>query len=337
MRRIVVIRPGALGDTLLAFPALATLRQTWPTAQVTLIARADVLALALATDLATAVYPYDLPVWGQLFSESSPGRDPLLFDVLAGADAAVAWLSDPDGTVARNLASLGVARMLVVPGQPATALGEHAALYLLRTVGALGIHDAPASVASLGAITPRLVAPRAAAQAAAALWAQMDLHDERVVALHPGSGGAAKCWPVARFAALAQRLQAHGYVPLVLEGPADAQVAAALCSALHHAPSASRPQTAGPHVARGLVVDVLAALLSRCAAYVGNDSGVSHLAALVGCPTVAVFGPTAPAVWAPVGPTVSVLRAPSRDGAPPRMADLDEELVWACLGALLDH
>jgi len=52
----------------------------------------------------------------------------------------------------------------------------------------------------------------------------------------------------------------------------------------------------------------VAALIARCACYVGNDSGISHVAAGLGVPTVAVFGPTDPAVWGPHGPTVRVVR-----------------------------
>jgi ADP-heptose:LPS heptosyltransferase len=56
---------------------------------------------------------------------------------------------------------------------------------------------------------------------------------------------------------------------------------------------------------------VLGALLSRAGAYLGNDSGISHLAAAWGAPTLSLFGPTDPAVWAPLGPRSRALRSPS--------------------------
>jgi ADP-heptose:LPS heptosyltransferase len=68
---------------------------------------------------------------------------------------------------------------------------------------------------------------------------------------------------------------------------------------------------------------VLAAVLARAGLYVGNDSGVSHLAAAAGCPTVALFGPTDPALWSPVGPRVRAIR--SRTGAMDGLA-IDEVL-----------
>jgi ADP-heptose:LPS heptosyltransferase len=68
----------------------------------------------------------------------------------------------------------------------------------------------------------------------------------------------------------------------------------------------------------------LAALLGRCVGYVGGDSGVTHLAAAVGTPVVAVFGPTDPAVWAPRGPHVAIVR--HRVPCQP----CTWEAMWAC-------
>ena len=86
--------------------------------------------------------------------------------------------------------------------------------------------------------------------------------------------------------------------PFVLvEGPADAEAAA---------PAARLPSVVH---ARELPPRVLGAVLARAGVYVGNDSGISHLAAAWGAPVVALFGPTDPAQWAPIGPRVTVLRA----------------------------
>jgi ADP-heptose:LPS heptosyltransferase len=350
--QVVIFRPGALGDTLLAFPTLAVLRQVWPNAHITLVARADVLPLARGAGLADATYSYDLPAWSGLWGAAEEA-DPLLRDVVDGADVVVAWLRDPDGAVVRTLRALGVGRVVIAPGRPpepqpdepaprlpaapfpcaveadrpAAAGGrrsmqgsgpgerEHAARYLLRTLAPLGIADAP------------LLAPISRKEGAScdALEAQ-EFAGKRMVALHPGSGGAAKRWPPERFAGIARRLRAAGHAPLLVEGPGDAEQVAAVRAEVGDAPAP---------LARGLAVEALAALLTNCLAYVGNDSGVSHLAGLVGCPTLALFGPSDPAQWAPVGPRVRVLRAPSLGATAPSMSDLSEETVWSALMTLL--
>jgi heptosyltransferase-3 len=72
----------------------------------------------------------------------------------------------------------------------------------------------------------------------------------------------------------------------------------------------------------------VAALLARCDLYVGNDSGPSHLAALTGAPTLALFGPTDPRRWRPLGPRVTVLRRQPLEQLPVA------EVLEAALGCL---
>ena len=95
-------------------------------------------------------------------------------------------------------------------------------------------------------------------------------------------------------------------------GPADESAAA---------PLAALP---GAVVARDLPLRVLAGRLAGAGLYLGNDSGVSHLAAAAGAPTLALFGPTDPAVWSPVGPRVETVASPDRT-----MAGLDVDTVYA--------
>jgi heptosyltransferase-3 len=115
------------------------------------------------------------------------------------------------------------------------------------------------------------------------------------LSLHPGSGSPAKNW--SRFAELVERLAPERF--LVVEGPADEEPARALRG------------MKGAVCASGLGLPALAAVLRHAGAHVGNDSGVSHLAAACGTPTVAVFGPTDPHLWAPIGPRVRVVSVSS--------------------------
>lgn len=118
---------------------------------------------------------------------------------------------------------------------------------------------------------------------------------ERLVVLHAGSGGRRKCWPVENFAALGRALEADGFAVAAAFGPADRDLI---------------PAFAGLRTVVHWPLRRLAALLAGAAAYVGNDSGVSHLAARL-CPTLALFGPTNPEVWRPLGARVAVLRMPA--------------------------
>ncbi|HLZ24241.1 MAG TPA: glycosyltransferase family 9 protein [Ktedonobacterales bacterium] len=330
VRRIVAIRPGALGDTLLAFPALALLRRSYPDAHITLIARRDVLPLARAWGLADAVSPFDEPRWSAFFAPVPPVESSVRA-TLDGA-IAVAWLADQDGRVAANLRALGAKTVVIGPGRPREDRQTHAALQLARVFSALGIAP-PTDTAALPPLhLPTLVAIVGAPPAAPGLLDTVGASDGRpprnaetpeggLMALHAGSGGAAKRWPPARFAALAGEIRTLGLCPVLIEGPQDGSITSAVLA-----------EAARLHielaVARNLDVLALARLLTGCAGYVGNDSGVSHLAGLLGLRTLALFGPSDPAIWSPLGPRVHVQRSPT--GA---LTDLSVATVAASLHA----
>ena len=114
------------------------------------------------------------------------------------------------------------------------------------------------------------------------------------------SYGSAKCWPPARFAELANRLQAQSGADVILFGTrAEAAVSSAIAAGMHRAPIDLTGKTA---------INDLPALLSQCHLFIGNDSGAMHVAAAVGLPVVAVFGPTDPFGTAPVTPRCSIVQ-----------------------------
>src|SRR5260370_10478915 len=104
-RHVIAIRPGALGDTLLALPALAWLRRQWPATRISFVARGDVLPLARASGLADSVSDYDLPQWADLFADALPASSPLRH--ILAATPAPPPPSPPAGTGARALRERG--------------------------------------------------------------------------------------------------------------------------------------------------------------------------------------------------------------------------------------
>jgi heptosyltransferase III len=140
------------------------------------------------------------------------------------------------------------------------------------------------------------------------------------VALHPGSGAERKNWPMERFVDLAEQLAGRDVGILWILGPAEKNVAA----------------RAGDRFVREASLPVLVHILSRCILYVGNDSGISHLAAAAGAPCVVLFGPSDPAVWRPRGENVSVITA--RQGAcfpcHPSTGILSDGCEKACMSAI---
>ena len=291
MTRLLVMRSGALGDFVLTLPVLAALRARWPAAQVTVVGHPERARLAADAGLADEVLDADDPMWSALFVDRG-GAAAELEQVLAGLDGVVCYTADPEGLVGHRLRALCAGWAIVHPALPA---GRHAAAHLLAALAPLGIEAAE--------WTPVLTLSQRTRARGEELLRGTD--GRPIVAVHPGSGSESKCWPWERFEAVARALVAERGCRVVFTvGPADERLLPAL-------ESLALPQAT---MLRGLDVVELAGALSHAACYVGNDSGVTHLAAALGVPTVAIFGPTDPAVWAPLGERVTVLQGQCPDG-----------------------
>ena len=344
---ILVIRPGAIGDALLTFPVLKALRERYANAHITLVSNAQVLPLALASGVAEEVIDYQDMQWSELFSTTGI-RTPALAGLLDHTDVAICWIRDADGIVERNLRAAGVKRLIIAPGRPLVGTHMHIVDYLAQTVGLppvslpdtfwdegdrKGPHPTPsaspaltmtmllsslrvcvrAGVAGLGGgdpcgrpgETPSHTRQKVSGSEPPPWPTNPDFKEtpKQYVAIHPGSGGAQKCWPASHFAAVIERLWQQNRSVLLLEGPADTEHVRHLLNLV------SSPPVPGmiKMLTNAPLLEV-ARQLQQCRCYLGNDSGITHLAAMLGVPTVAIFGPSDPAIWRPVGPSVKVIQ-----------------------------
>jgi heptosyltransferase-2 len=126
-------------------------------------------------------------------------------------------------------------------------------------------------------------------------------HDKRrVVALAPGAVGPGKAWPVEHYAALARMLAGDGHAVWVLGGPNETALAAQIVAAGGN----SVRDLTGTELRNAVIA------LAAADAVVANDSGLMHIAAAIGTPTVAIFGPSSPTHWAPLNPLAAILEPP---------------------------
>jgi heptosyltransferase-2 len=124
-----------------------------------------------------------------------------------------------------------------------------------------------------------------------------------IVTLSPGAVGAGKAWPPEHYAALARALTQDGASVWVLGGPGEATIAKQIAEA------------GGSRVRDLTGTDLRNAILALAAAdlAVTNDSGLMHVAAAIGTPTVAIFGPTSPWHWKPLNPIAAILEPPGEE------------------------
>jgi heptosyltransferase-3 len=302
--RILVFRGGALGDLLLTLPTVVALRKACPQARVYLFGTMPQVRLAhpFPAEMIFDLNGRDLT---SLFTAAQVPAQPWT-DAVRGADLALSYLFDPEKVVAGNLKRLGVGRLIVGPSRLNEG-GRHATEQLALPVSSL-LRNVP-----LGWPTLPIAVERG--QEAC----------RRPLALHLGSGAKAKNWPVDHWVNLVRRLRtALPEQPLALVcGETDVTATDEFLA---------RWPKAEVECWRGLPLPELACRLSRCEALLGHDSGISHLAAAAGTPVFLLFGPTNPEVWAPPGPVVKVIRAPTR-----RLSDLAPETVWTGLWPWLER
>ena len=280
-RRALVIRSGALGDVLLLRRAVARLRAAGYDVHLLAPSGAGPALVGAGGSEVSGWTPADAPACAALWAREGDCPAALRPHVEGQEALAVAFTGSAE--VAANLRAVGVR---VLARQPDPPPGRHAADWLSGALDDAGLPETTAP-------EPTLVFSGEERAAARPL---LDRLPSRFLAVHAGSGSLRKNWPAARFAESARALA--GAEPFLwVEGPADA-------------PTEPRTLDIPTWVrARSLPLRTLAAVLARASVYLGNDSGVSHLAAAAGAPTVAVFGPTDPDRWSPVGPAVRTVRA----------------------------
>lgn len=302
MKRILLLRTGALGDSLLLWPAIAGIRRRLPDTHIDLMgqkSRLDLLVVPGGADRALDVSGTGL----HLLFETDPDLTDDVRARFSGYSAVVAFTSDSDLPLLENFSACGVPEVHVFLPLPAENEELHVGEHALRSL--IEVELAKPGPTPILPITP---AERALGLAHLGLVASAP----RLVAIAPGSGSARKNWPAERFACLAEKARAAGCSPVLVGGPADLDVLAAV-EARAKLP---RFTDESPKTLKGA--------LGFAALVVGNDSGPIHLAALCGVPTIAIFGPTDPARFHPIGPEAAWLQAPSGS-----LEDVEVDTVWA--------
>ena len=296
VRRVVIRPPNWLGDAVMALPAIAAVRRQMTSASLTIAAVPSVAALFRETTGARADRVIELPSSPRAARAALEGEG---FDLglLFPNSFRSAWLFWRAGIPERwGYASAGRSALLTRRSRPARAAGvRHQSDYYRDLVNGLGFVCDADEVPEVAPNAPSI-------ERAAALLAQHRVPgDATIVGIAPGAAyGQAKQWPPARMAELAARLVREHDATCVLVGAShDRDTARAIESWLRaHAPeTAARVVNLTGRTSLGALIG----LLWRMRAFVSNDSGAMHVAAALGRPVVAIFGPTDERATRPIG------------------------------------
>lgn len=286
--RILVIRGGAIGDFILTLPAIAALRRQFPKAHLEVLGYPHIAQLALAGGLVDRVQSIEAGALAGFFARDGELVEKLV-DYFSEFDLILSYLYDPDGIFETNVGLCTGAQFLVGPHRAKEAARLHAAKVYLQPLQRLAIFDAdPVPRLELSPRCPAINYGRSAIN---------------LLALHPGSGSESKNWPEPKWAELLEDLMsATEFDLLLVGGEAEGERLQRLAAGL--------PLTRA-RVAQSLALADLAHLLVGCRAFVGHDSGISHLAAALGLPGLVLWGDTDEAVWRPPSEKMIVLRCPA--------------------------
>lgn len=311
MKRILVIRGGAIGDFILTLPALKALRDAHPHAHIEILGYKNIAVLAENRFYAQAVRSIEYGPLASFFAKNSelPAE---LANYFASFDLIISYLYDPDGIFEMNLRRCGVENLIHGPAKVDNH--EPAARQFARPLEELGAFVSDFAAKAYPSVEDRHVARKFLRSCA-----------RPIVALHPGSGSERKNWPLQNWIDIRNDLLAsetfRGSI-VVVSGEADENQITRLESIW-----ANRRV----RFAKSLPLPHLAAVLEQTI-FVGHDSGISHLAAAAGADCILLFGPTDPAVWAPKNENVQVIHA--AEGKIDKVAVRDvEEAVAAALWA----
>jgi len=300
--KILVIRGGAIGDFILTLPAIAALRQRFPQAHLEVLGYPHIAQLAMAGGLVNRVQSIEAGPLAGFFARDGHLAGGLV-DYFSEFDLILSYLYDPDGIFRTNVGLCTGAQFITGSHRPDEAVKLHAAKIYLQPLERLAIFGADP--------VPRL-----------ALKPQpLSLNPQpstfNPLALHPGSGSDRKNWPEPKWAELLQHLTNSTDADLLLVGgEAEGERLQRLAALL---------PPARTQVAQSLPLTDLAHRLTGCCAFIGHDSGISHLAAAVGLPCLLLWGDTAEEIWRPPAERVFVLRHPDGLARLP-VAEVTEQL-----------
>jgi heptosyltransferase-1 len=278
--RFLVVRLGSLGDIIHTFPAVAALRESFPAADIVWLTHPRWAFLVQSSGLASHAWTVETRA-------------------LTSLRAAIGRVRQTSWSVAIDYQGLWKSAMLPFVGGVRRRIGFSSATIREFGVPVLYTERVDTTKAHIAEQNGDLSLRAGAQRGTAPVSLQIPEQDQasvcshlraqgldRYIVLSPGGGWRSKCWPAERFGVLCRKLrETLGLRCVVNIGPGDDDLAAALLRA---------SGDAVPYVYRGSLGELMA-LLRAAACVIGGDTGPLHLAAALGAPLVALFGPTDPA------------------------------------------
>ena len=293
-KNLLIIHPGAFGDGLLALPAIRVLEATFPGHHLIWFGHEELGALLVAAHEVHQSYSFDrLEVL--TYRGTNNSQQEKILSIMRRCDRAIGWLEDKDGIWRSWLGEAGIQDCIFRSPHDKTLLNHH---MLDRYVEILKPWVQTKHFLRGLDINRNLTGPLVFPSNLGRLPSPIK---EPLILLHVGSGSRYKCASPELWASMVKglRMAQPKWNICLIEGPADND-------------SVRNVQCLLTHFEYGILTGMdlvqIGQYLQHAKLFIGHDSGLSHLAASFGVPSVLLFGPTDPEKWAPRGTHVAVIR-----------------------------
>lgn len=327
-RRAVILQPGAIGDCVLTLPLAAFMKEALGLGGVDIVGHSDYIGILPGRTCVDGIQSIDSVDLHRLFVETKTfdlaDRDPL---VNAFADYAwvVTFLGEPGSNFEQNLIftvnCTHSSEVITLSLRPSKNFSAHISeFYIQEFIAQGGVSPVKRRVRMDEQL---IMASRADVSRGRELLKEIEVDFcGKLVVIQPGSGGLRKCWQLENFLSLAEELGSEGVEVVFLLGPAELERFGE--ATINDIKKVSKCLMDLPFA------DVLG-LLSCADGFVGNDSGITHLAAAFGVRTLAIFSMTNPNLYRPIGPSVTVFASGDAGFNKKPSAILQQELLKALM------
>ena len=303
MQRGMILQPGAIGDCILTLPLASYMKNTLHLGAIDILGHTEYVGFLPGRSCIDGVRSIDSIELHRLFAEMKAfelkDRDPLI-----SAFRDYAWIAtfmgEPNSNFEQNLIYTAncshSAEIITLSMKPPKGFSEHLADFYVRQFIEQSGFSLPSRPIQTGDCL--IKANEADIKTGKELLREIGLgFGEKLMVIQPGSGGTNKCWHLDNFLAVARELDSRGVEIIFLLGPAEQE--------RFSNDKIKRINSIGRCLTDLSLTRVLG-LLCCVDGFIGNDSGITHLAAALGVKTYSIYGPTNPAVYKSIGPAVTV-------------------------------
>ncbi len=323
-QRGVILQPGAIGDCILTLPLAVFMKEILGLGGVDILGHSEYVGILPGRTCIDSISSIDSINLHRLFVETKAfnltDRDPLI-NIFSAYAWIATFIGEPDSNFEQNLIFTAncshSAEVITLSLKPPKAFSGHLTdFYIQHFINHSGLPSQSWHIPSGECL---ITSTEMDILRGKELLREIKLGTgKKLVVIQPGSGGLHKCWHLDNFLAIAKKLNSEGIEVIFLLGPTELEKFSTV--------EIKKIDDTAKSV-RDLSLEQVLELLSHANAFIGNDSGITHLAAGLGIRTLAVFGPTNPRTYKPIGPDVIVFADNTANFVKEPSARLQNELL----------